>query len=350
MKKTNFKLITMVLLMTGFSMMAEAQTKYWLGTKDGDKLVFNVEVPADAATVIMHKTKAPDGGADTTPHYKTFTKDGIVLHENEIAWETPKLGQGSLTWVTEGGVGEEWKNCNPKNPLWNNFAEALKELSTPYGEGSGWSQAKVVIAESRGSNAPGLQINVNNNSGEGGAGPAVNQTVNAPAAAPAPGSKRCANVTTPLTDAEIDAILRIHNEQRAEVGTAPLKWNCDLAAFGQNWANKDEWKHSTDADREKIIPGNFAGENLSAEANPTSPIAQMLQGWIDEKQFWNNSAKTCATGKVCGHYTAMVWKTTTSVGCGIIRNGSVMGDEWKGQSTYLVCNYYPGGNNGDEAF
>ena len=159
-------------------------------------------------------------------------------------------------------------------------------------------------------------------------------------------SKHCADLTTPLTDAEIDEIIRIHNAVRAEVGTASLKWNCDLAKFSQSWANADTFEHSTQQQREQIIKGGVAGENLAIDSGSTALMAALNKGWIDEKQFWNNNSNACATGKVCGHYTQMVWKTTNEIGCGIIRNSKKLGDEF--QSSYFVCTYYPGGNVGGE--
>ena len=167
---------------------------------------------------------------------------------------------------------------------------------------------------------------------------------------PAAGNSNCSNSQSLLTDAEIAEILRVHNQARAAVGTPPLKWNCALAKFAQDWANKDLWGHTTSTQRENIIPGIYAGENLSSDANLNTPIAQMMQGWLDEKPNWNNGAKTCTPGTVCGHYTQMVWRQTTEIGCGINRKSSTMGDEWKGQATYFVCNYSPGGNDGSAAW
>ncbi len=169
--------------------------------------------------------------------------------------------------------------------------------------------------------------------------PVKNQTV-----AENTGNTTCPKVKTPLTNAEINEIIRVHNETRAAVGTPPLKWNCALAGFAQSWANKDVFEHSSDEAREKIIPGISAGENLAADSSPTTSIVEMQQGWVDEGKDWNRKAKKCNAGKNCGHYTAMIWKTTTDIGCGLIRNGNVMGPEWKGQSSYLVCNYSPAGN------
>ncbi len=158
------------------------------------------------------------------------------------------------------------------------------------------------------------------------------------------GSSRCADVKTPLTDAEIDEIVKIHNRVRADVGTAPLKWNCDLAKFAQDWAQKDTNVHSPETQRNQIFKGSSAGENLAVISTPTATVAELQQGWIDEKQFYDGAKHTCAAGKECGHYTQMVWKASTDIGCGIIRNGSSMGVELKGQVSYIVCIYNPGGN------
>ncbi len=36
---------------------AQAETTYWLGVKDGQQLQFTVRVPADAASIILHQEK-----------------------------------------------------------------------------------------------------------------------------------------------------------------------------------------------------------------------------------------------------------------------------------------------------
>lgn len=166
-------------------------------------------------------------------------------------------------------------------------------------------------------------------------------------AANAFGNKYCPNADSPLTDAEIDDAIRVHNETRREVGLDPLKWNCALADFAQKWANKNTGEHSPAKDRVNLIAGSEAGENLSQDSETIVTIPKLIQGWIDEKQFLQSDRKTCTANPKnipCGHYTQMVWRTTTEVGCGITRKSNTMGAEYSGKASYLVCIYNPGGN------
>ncbi|CAI5971781.1 unnamed protein product [Closterium sp. NIES-64] len=58
-----------------------------------------------------------------------------------------------------------------------------------------------------------------------------------------------------------------------------------------------------------------------------------VQSWVEEKADWTPSPipDGCAEGKMCGHYTQVVWRDTTHVGCASAQcpDGSGM---W-------VCNY-----------
>ena len=148
-------------LLMGFTVMAQAQTTYWLGERDGDSLRFETAVPADAAAIIMNM--APKGGS----RYRTFTHTlggkAVRFHSNEIAWETPKLAEGSFTWATDSGMGDDWKSVNTKSPQWPDYMEALKKLGVDV---NGWSSAKVVIAEGTGAVAPAFSLNRDGTTGK----------------------------------------------------------------------------------------------------------------------------------------------------------------------------------------
>ena len=82
------------------------------------------------------------------------------------------------------------------------------------------------------------------------------------------------------------------------------------------------------------------GENLAYRSGvPTTvPLAQMQQGWISEKNNYHGGPyddTQFASQGVYGHYTAMVWRTTTDVGCATASGNN---------TDILSCRYTPPGN------
>lgn len=151
-----------------------------------------------------------------------------------------------------------------------------------------------------------------------------------PAALPA---KPCTGKNE-LTQAEITAILDKHNTTRGELGLPKLTWNCQLADTAQEWATRGIFEHRT----------TRLGENMYASSLKVIGVEAAFESWMSEKPFWNNDTATCEAGKVCTHYTQVVWRGTTEIGCGINRNTP---GKWK---TMMVCNYSPRGNTPGKAF
>ena len=91
---------------------------------------------------------------------------------------------------------------------------------------------------------------------------------------------------------------------------------------------------------------NFAGWHI-ARANEAAARRHFL-GLVSEQSLYNYAANTCSGA--CGHYTQMVWRTTTTVGCGF-RNCTT-GSPFTGfpNWTVVVCNYNPAGNNGQRPY
>ena len=135
-----------------------------------------------------------------------------------------------------------------------------------------------------------------------------------------------------------NSILAVHNSERAAVGVPPLVWSDSLAASSQTWAEylltTHQWVHSTN------VP---YGENLASFSwfwGPTSPNGGGTPYWVVEKSNYVpgtpiEHGTTGPNGGVYGHYTQMVWSTTTEIGCGVANDG--------GESK-LVCHYSPPGN------
>ncbi|WVZ91491.1 hypothetical protein U9M48_037655 [Paspalum notatum var. saurae] len=132
-----------------------------------------------------------------------------------------------------------------------------------------------------------------------------------------------------LNQKAIDDILREHNVFRAKEHVPPLAWNATLAKFSQQYAEtlKKECKsvHSTSPYGENLMLGTGAVTWKTT-----------VDEWGDEKLSYHYGSNTCDAGKMCGHYTAVVWKGTTTVGCGRVKCDS--GD------TMLMCSYWPPGN------
>ena len=149
-------------------------------------------------------------------------------------------------------------------------------------------------------------------------------------------------------------VLAVHNRERAPVGVSPLVWNDAAAAHAKVWA---EWNakngtllhcvfvpESVHKDPQYIEScTHHEGENLAAggdKMNTTKPIAQNMQGWIAEKNYYQGRPSGTGT-KVTGHYLQMISRDTKSVGCGTASGGP---NDWRGW-TIISCRYYPPGIN-----
>jgi uncharacterized protein YkwD len=131
------------------------------------------------------------------------------------------------------------------------------------------------------------------------------------------------------------SILAVHNQERAAVGVQPLTWSDTLAAGAQTWAQhlatSGEFKHSPDTSYGENLAGFTLAEGVSAPGG-----GQSL--WVDEKSNYVPGTPILENNfRNIGHYTQMVWKDTTQVGCGTATgNGHPF--------SILVCQYTPPGN------
>ncbi|MEG4960463.1 MULTISPECIES: CAP family protein [unclassified Microcoleus] len=143
-------------------------------------------------------------------------------------------------------------------------------------------------------------------------------------------------------DSMAEEILNAHNQYRAEVGVPPLKWSDTLASHAQEWADYlaslgGTLQHSQNTGE---------GENLWMGSSGYFSYTQMIETFGNEKQYFIGGIfpDVSSTGKWqdVGHYTQVVWRDTTEVGCAI---ASANGND------ILVCRYSPPANfQGQPAF
>ena len=138
-----------------------------------------------------------------------------------------------------------------------------------------------------------------------------------------------------LSDADKKTILDGHNAIRATYKLAALTWDDNLASFAKDWADQRGAGTATGHRPDDQNPNQY-GENIWAGTSGAYPITAAVTGWGDEVKDYNLTNNTCADGKVCGHFTQVVWFATTKVGCGKAKGA----DGWD----YVVCNYDPAGN------
>ena len=132
-------------------------------------------------------------------------------------------------------------------------------------------------------------------------------------------------------------ILDAHNRERATLGLKPLTWNATLAAGAKAWAahlaETGLRAHSKPAER-----GN-TGENIFAGTAGGYTPDEMVGGWLAEKPNFVNGAFPAVVKAgdwhVVGHYSQIVWRNTTEIGCGLATGGG---------SDIMVCRYNPAGN------
>jgi len=139
--------------------------------------------------------------------------------------------------------------------------------------------------------------------------------------------------------------LAIHNCARRTAipkpnpAMTPLRRSTGIAATAQAYADQCTWGHSGTSG---------LGENLYAYSEWGAHHTQAAAAWAEEQAYYHYASNTCSAPTPpgsCGHYTQMVWRNTTEVGCGI-RNCSI-GSPWgvtHPDWTIVVCNYSPPGN------
>lgn len=121
--------------------------------------------------------------------------------------------------------------------------------------------------------------------------------------------------------------LDAHNDVRRRARVSDLEWSNDLQGKAQAYANQCQLKHSDGS------IGPF-GENLAA-ATGTFGARRAVALFVEDK------AKLSLRDFAFTHYTQVIWKSTTQLGCGV----ALCDNMFSGRAaTYHVCLYDPVGN------
>lgn len=127
---------------------------------------------------------------------------------------------------------------------------------------------------------------------------------------------------------EIQAFLKVHNDERKRLGIPPLEWDESIANSCLEYANYllkiNQLQHAETEYGENLFGG------YSSDPNQYN-LKDAALAWLSEKKSFKENKYTYQ----CGHYTQMIWRNTQKVGAAIVsENGKC----------YVVARYFPPGN------
>lgn len=131
-------------------------------------------------------------------------------------------------------------------------------------------------------------------------------------------------------DGLMAGIVAAHNRYREQHCAPPLRWSPTIARAAQAWADGlaqrgCAFQHNSDTPY---------GENLAFASPPgTLDAERVVTGWYSEIAKYSSSNPRFSFDT--GHFTQVVWKATTELGCGVASCANA--EIW-------VCNYNPPGN------
>lgn len=121
-------------------------------------------------------------------------------------------------------------------------------------------------------------------------------------------------------------LLNAHNAKRAlHKDTGSLTWSSELETYAQNYADQ------YDCSGNLIHSGGPYGENLALGYG----VSGSIDAWYDEISSYDFNNPGFSEN--AGHFTQLVWKSSTLVGCGVKSCNNAWGD-------YVVCSYQSAGN------
>ncbi|EGW35295.1 uncharacterized protein SPAPADRAFT_58515 [Spathaspora passalidarum NRRL Y-27907] len=155
-----------------------------------------------------------------------------------------------------------------------------------------------------------------------------------------PGSPTSSGDAEPSTvDPELSEfakeILDAQNHKRSRHGAPPLSWNQDVYKFAQKVADSYVCGNNL-----VHTENNPYGENLGLGYASGTDV---VDAWYSEGDNYDYETRT-----ELNHFTALIWKSTTDVGCAYKNCTDLNPGTSREWGLYIVCNYEPAGNVNSE--
>ncbi|KAH7860158.1 hypothetical protein Vadar_010032 [Vaccinium darrowii] len=121
-----------------------------------------------------------------------------------------------------------------------------------------------------------------------------------------------------------------HNMVRESHDLNYFSWSPTLAGYARWWANQRR------GDCAMIHSNSDYGENIFWGEGDGWTATDAVEAWAAESAYYNYQTNSCMPNRDCSHYTQLVWRSTTMVGCAKIKCDD--------ENTFIVCEYAPHGN------
>ncbi|KIW21141.1 hypothetical protein PV08_01721 [Exophiala spinifera] len=173
----------------------------------------------------------------------------------------------------------------------------------------------------------------------------------APTSSEAPPSSSISSSSPPIsTSVSSDyqqGILDSHNIHRRNSSVPDLTWSDNMASIAAQIAASCVYAHDTSTG------GGGYGQNIGAGAAPSDVPGMITNEMYNNEINWYplpyGVEPDMTNFEKWGHYSQIVWKSTTSVGCATQYCPNGLANTGGGVSPYFtVCNYSPPGNFGGE--
>ncbi|KAL4934650.1 CAP domain-containing protein [Aspergillus undulatus] len=138
-------------------------------------------------------------------------------------------------------------------------------------------------------------------------------------------------------------VLFSHNVHRANHSSPDVAWSSDLQASAQVLASRCVYEHDTS------INGGGYGQNIGYGTS-ADEVGVMISNLMynDEMGYYENlygeATPDMTLFEKWGHFSQIVWKGTTEVGCATVSCPSLGNVDSATAVPFTVCNYSPAGN------
>ncbi|KAL4989358.1 CAP domain-containing protein [Aspergillus falconensis] len=156
-------------------------------------------------------------------------------------------------------------------------------------------------------------------------------------------STATASSTQTAANAYQSNVLYSHNIHRANHSSPDVTWSSDLESSAQILASRCVYEHDTS------INGGGYGQNIGYGTS-ADEVAVMISNLMynDEMGYYENlygqATPDMSLFEKWGHFSQIVWKGTTEVGCATVSCPSLGNVDSASAVPFTVCNYSPAGN------